>query len=265
MKPSSPGAVALIVAGSGPTDRDGNSIYAPGNNSLRRLAQELGKRGIATVRYDKRAVGASTQVAEDQLCFQTYVQDAVRWVEKLNNDSRFSNVLIVGHSEGALIALLAAQQSKASAVVSIAGMSISAQDHLRMQLKGKLPSELAGVCEEIIAGLERGRPFADPPPALQAIFRESVQPYLISWFKYRPTEVIQRTRQDVLIVHGSADMQVPMESAQQLKEARPQSRLRYVEGMDHFLSAPACSGSRSGAAAVAQEISDFIKSSTTFR
>jgi predicted alpha/beta hydrolase len=60
-----PGAAAVIVAGSGPTDRDGNSPLGISASTYRMLAEALGAQGIATVRYDKRGLGGSANVAPD--------------------------------------------------------------------------------------------------------------------------------------------------------------------------------------------------------
>jgi len=98
-----PTPVVLLLSGSGPTDRNGNSPMLPGkNNSLQMLAEGLASNGIASLRYDKRGVGesAGAMVAESDLRFETYIDDAVAWCEQLHKDKRFSAVVIAGHSEG---------------------------------------------------------------------------------------------------------------------------------------------------------------------
>jgi pimeloyl-ACP methyl ester carboxylesterase len=83
----------LIVAGSGPTDRDGNNTMIPGHNdSLKMLADALAQAGYASVRYDKRGIGASKAAAPDesQMRFDTYVDDAAAWIAKLKADPRFT-------------------------------------------------------------------------------------------------------------------------------------------------------------------------------
>src|SRR5579859_7330981 len=75
--------VVLLIAGSGPTDRNGNSAMLPApNNSLKMLAEALAARNIASLRYDKRGIGESkaAMTAEKDLRFDTYVDDAVAWV-----------------------------------------------------------------------------------------------------------------------------------------------------------------------------------------
>jgi pimeloyl-ACP methyl ester carboxylesterase len=230
--------VVLIIAGSGPTDRDGNSAMIPGrNDSLRMLAEALAQAGLASVRYDKRGIGASRSAAPDesQLRFDTYVEDAAAWIAKLKADPRFSSVAVIGHSEGALIGMLAAERAGASAYVSLAGVAEGPGALLRKQLAGKLPPPLAADNERILASLEQGKTVAEVPPALAAMYRPSVQPYLISWMRYVPSARIAALRMPVLIVQGTTDIQVDAGQAQALKAARPDAALAIIPGMNHVL------------------------------
>jgi pimeloyl-ACP methyl ester carboxylesterase len=230
--------VVLIIAGSGPTDRDGNSAMIPGrNDSLRMLAEALAQAGFASVRYDKRGIGASKAAALDeaQLRFDTYVEDAAAWIAKLKADPRFSSVAVIGHSEGALIGMLAAERTGASAYVSLAGVAEGPGALLRKQLAGKLPPPLAADNERILGALEQGRQDAEVPPALAVFYRPSIQPYLISWMRYVPSAHIAALRMPVLIVQGTTDIQVGVEQAQALKAARRDAVLAVIPGMNHVL------------------------------
>jgi len=230
--------VALIIAGSGPTDRDGNSSMLPGrNDSLRMLAGALAAHGIASVRYDKRGIGASAaaMTSESALRFETYIGDAAAWIARLQADPRFSRVVVIGHSEGALIGMVAAKEGGASAFVSLAGPGAPLQAILRRQLAGKLPPALAEENDRILARLERGELPGEVSPPLAALYRPSVQPYLVSQFRYLPAERIAALAVPVLIVQGTTDIQVSVEDAQALKAAVPAARLEIVEGMNHVL------------------------------
>jgi pimeloyl-ACP methyl ester carboxylesterase len=230
--------VVLIIAGSGPTDRDGNNPAFPGpNNSLKMLAEALGQAGFASVRYDKRGIGASASAApsESQLRFDTYVEDAAAWIAKLKADPRFSSVAVIGHSEGALIGMLAAERAGASAYVSLAGVAEGPGAVLRKQLAGKLLPPLAADNERILASLEQGKTVAEIPSALAALYRPSVQPYLISWMRYVPSERIAALRMPVLILQGTTDIQIDPGQAQALKAARPNAALGFIPGMNHVL------------------------------
>ena len=231
-----PAPVVLIVAGSGPTNRDGDAgLLRP--DSYKLLATALAARGIASVRYDKRGIGdsASAATSEKDLRFETYVQDAAAWLRLLHADARFSKVGLVGHSEGSLVGMLAIQRSPAGAFVSLEGAGRPAPVVLREQLKAQLPGELNAQADAIIAQLQQGHTVANTPAELTALFRPSVQPYLISWFKYDPAVEISKLRVPVTIVQGTADLQVTMADADALKAADPAARLIVVTGMNHVL------------------------------
>ncbi|WP_229416053.1 alpha/beta hydrolase [Pseudoduganella armeniaca] len=160
-----PAAVVLIIGGSGPTDRDGNNALAGRNDSLKLLAEALARAGYASVRYDKRGIGQSSGagVEEAALRLETYVDDAAAWVGKLNGSGRFPAVVIAGHSEGALIGMLAAQRGKVSSFISLAGSADGLGTLLRKQLASQLPPTLAAENERILQTIERGATTTDVP------------------------------------------------------------------------------------------------------
>lgn len=233
-----PVPVALIIAGSGPTDRNGNSRMLPGaNNSLLLLAQALADAGFASVRYDKRGIGASMPAAPPQvdMRFEMYVDDTGAWIAKLKRDARFSKVIVIGHSEGSLIGMLAAKQAKADAFVSVAGIARGAGQVLRTQLADKLTPEVAARNDAFLAALERGDAGAAAPIELASIYPASVKPYMASWFKYVGAERIAMLEVPVLIVQGSTDIQVQVSEAESLKAAMPRAQLAIIPEMNHVL------------------------------
>lgn len=231
-----PFPVVLIIAGSGPTDRNGNSGPQLQSDTYKLLAAALAKDGIASVRYDKRGVGASvTAIAESNLRFGMYVGDAVAWVKMLLADKRFSNVTIAGHSEGALIGTIAAEEAPVHALVLLEGAGRPAPTVLREQFKHNLPPLLGAKADAILTQLQSEHTVADTPPELASLFRPSVQPYLISWFKYDPAAELAKVRVPVTIVQGTGDIQVTMTDANALQKALPSAKLIVVDGMNHML------------------------------
>ena len=235
---ASPFPAALIIAGSGPTDRDGNSPLLSGkNDSLKMLAAALADAGIASLRYDKRGVGASASalVSEADLRIDHYVDDAAAWMELLSKDPRFRGIAIIGHSEGSLIGMLAAQRGKASAFVSIAGPGEAAPAIIRRQLRGRLPPALASINESILTSLESGKPWPEVPPQLNALYRPSVQPYMISWFRHAPSTEIAKLKIPVALFQGDTDIQVSVSDAEMLHAGCKKCDLRIVRGMNHIM------------------------------
>ena len=233
-----PVPVALIIAGSGPTDRNGNSPAIPGaNNSLRMLADGLAAHGIASVRYDKRGIAASraAMTGEEDLRFDHFVEDAGAWVTQLRADPRFSTVTIVGHSEGSLIGMIAAREASADAYVSLEGTGRKAAEILAEQLKAQLPPELFAQTQAVLDQLSSGTIPKSPPKDLAMLFRPSVLPYLVSWFKYDPAAEIAKLEIPVLIIQGTTDIQTSMEDAKLLAAANPKGRFVTIEGMNHIL------------------------------
>jgi uncharacterized protein len=227
----------LIVAGSGPTDRDGNSPLGIRTDAYKLLAQALAARGIATLRYDKRGVGdsAAAMTSESDLRFENYVQDAAGWLELLRRDARFSSLALAGHSEGSLVGMLALQGASAGAFASLEGAGRPAPVVLREQLVSKLPAAVYGQVDAAIAQLQAGHLVTNPSPDLAALLRPSVQPYLVSWFKYDPAVEIAKLRVPIAIVQGTADVQVGMADARALQRGAPSARFVVVEGMNHVL------------------------------
>lgn len=226
--------VALIIAGSGPTDRNGNNP-AMQNNSLKMLAIELLKNKIASLRYDKRAIGKSKNAGlkESNLRFENYVEDARGWIDFLKNDNRFSPILVIGHSEGSLIGMIASQGKNVDMFISIAGAGQSADETLKDQLKAQPPMVLE-MSLPIIEKLVQGEMLKEINPMLHSLFRPSIQPYLISWFKYDPKEEIAKIKIPTLIIQGSTDIQVSMEDANILAKGNPQAEKKIIEGMNHI-------------------------------
>lgn len=233
-----PCPVVLIIAGSGPTDMDGNTVGSNyNNNSLKMFAESLAQRGIASLRYDKRGIAksASAGCKEEDLRFEHYIDDAVAWIEKLNGDNRFNRIVIAGHSEGSLIGMIASHKSRfTDAYISIAGCGSPAYEIIEEQL-GRQPEQVRREAAAINSELREGRTVEDVPGYLAALYRKSVQPYLISWFRYDPAKEIAKLKVPVLIIQGDKDIQVGVKEAEKLRMARLFSSFQIIENMNHVL------------------------------
>lgn len=232
-----PADAALLIAGSGPTDRDGNFPGGP-NDSLKKLAAELGDRGIASLRFDKRGTGESIAAAppEEKLRAETFVEDVEGWISFLKDRPRIRRVVVIGHSEGGLVGTLAAQKKPVAGIVLLASAGRPAPALIREQLAGNdLPPETAKRAEEILMSLERGETVADVPQQLDALYRPSVQPYLISWFKYDPAAELAKLGIPVLVIQGTRDLQARPADGEKLAAAHDDATLVTIEDMNHVL------------------------------
>ncbi len=229
--------VVLIIAGSGPTDRDGNSILGVKTDTYKQLAEALANNGIASLRYDKRGIAASKDAmeSEEDLVFETYINDAKAWISLLKADKRFSKIIVLGHSEGSLIGMVAAQESGVDQYISIAGIGRRIDFVLKEQLKGKLPTYLEEESNKILENLTNGYEVSEVSKDLYALYRPSVQPYMISWLKFNPVVEIQKLNIPILIIQGTTDIQVTVNDAQLLAAGKPESTLVIIKNMNHVL------------------------------
>lgn len=265
--------VVLIIAGSGPTDRDGNSPMLAGkNNSLLQLADSLASHGIASLRYDKRGVAKSQikGLKEEQMLFSDGVDDAIGWIRWLRQQG-FRKIFVAGHSEGSLVGLCAAQTEKFKGFISIAGVGRPIDMVLREQISaGSGPDSLKKLAGRYLDTLLMGQRIAKPNPMLFSLFRPSVQPYMISWLRYNPQELIRSLNTPVIILQGTSDLQVKETDAQLLAQANHRAKLVIIPQMNHVLKKISQEGNAENIAsysnpnlpvmtALVQSIRDFVK------
>jgi pimeloyl-ACP methyl ester carboxylesterase len=235
-----PGPAVLIIAGSGPTDRDGNSTFPnvkPAN--LKQIAQGLAAAGVPSLRYDKRVTGKSrpATLKETDLHFDTWVDDAVLFARLLKAQPNVSCVILLGHSEGALIAALAARKIETCGVIEVSGAGRPLGVVIREQLAAQnLPPPLPAQIETGLTELEHGRLIANIP-GLETLFRPSVQPLLISQLTLDPAKALAAVKAPVLILQGDNDLQISVQDARLLAAARPDARLVILPGVNHLLKA----------------------------
>ena len=241
LTPADTQAAAVLIPGSGPTDRNGNQLPAVQAATLRLLAEGLAEHGIATVRIDKRGIVASAMAAysEDSLRFDHMAEDARAWAADLATRTGRDCVWLMGHSEGGLVAqVAAADNAQVCGVVLLASAGRPAADVVREQLAA-LPQPMNDQTMHALSELEAGRT-VETVPGLEALFRPSVQPYLISWLNLDPAERIAVYDGPVMIGQGTTDIQVGLTDANTLAAAQPSARLIVWEGVNHLLKlAPA--------------------------
>lgn len=231
--------VVLIIPGSGPTDRDGNSMMLQAN-PYKILADSLVNNGIASLRYDKRGVGESQEagLTESELRFEHPVNDVVEWIKYLKKKGDFSSITLIGHSQGSLIGMLAAQKEEVDAYISLAGAGHTIDKILAKQLK-QGAADFEEDTQRILNTLRAGDTTHNVPKELMTIFRPSVQHFLISWINYDPAEEIAKFDIPVHIIQGSTDIQVENKEAEMLGKAAGVEVI-LLEQMNHVLKkAPA--------------------------
>lgn len=234
----SPATVVLFITGSGPTDRDGNSGATVAPAYLKKLAEALAEKGYASFRYDKRGVGESRDKAlrEENLRFEDYVKDAVACIRRLKGISRYQRLVVIGHSEGALVGARAASAERPDAFIALCGAGFPADSVLKRQLRtNPLNRPWLSRAYSLIDSIKAGYRPAHIPRELMALFRPSVQPYLQSWFDLDPAQETAHLTCPTLVVGGSTDIQISREDFNRLCNAAPQAQCAWIEGMNHVL------------------------------
>ncbi len=235
LKPKKAKILVIIVAGSGPTDRNGNTSVIQGqNNSLQYLSEGLESNGIASYRYDKRILNPENKLEESKLRFDDFVSDAQSIYQHFKSLGTYDKIGFAGHSEGSLISAIAVKNTGADFMISISGIATSADVVVKEQL-ASLPQELKTEAYTALDSLHNGVTVAKSPLGLESIFRPSVQPYLISWFQYDPAQVFASLTCPILILQGDNDIQVKTTEAEALHRSNPRSRLFVMKGMNHVL------------------------------
>lgn len=234
----------LIVAGSGPTDRNGNSGQGLNSYAYKMLADELVKGGVAVLRYDKRAIGRSTlnnSTIIPNLVFDDFVDDAVRCVDYLRGEG-FKKVVVAGHSEGGEIALHLAlrEDVKVDGLVLLCCPGYSMDQILMAQLSAQLVPQYIGLmatATNIIKSIKRGDSVAveSIPQELLSLFHPSVQPFLCSSMAFDPAELMSRVEQPTLIISGGRDIQVAKDNADRLMEVAKCGEHIHFDQMTHIL------------------------------
>lgn len=225
--------LVIIIAGSGPTDRDGNQNFLK-NNALKKLAIGLTDRNIATFRYDKRVVKQIRKGKVDKnMLFSDFITDAISVLDYFKNQERFNAIYIAGHSQGSLVGLVAAKD-KADGFISLAGAGQSIDKVILDQITKTAPM-FTDEAEKAFAILRTGKTTDDYPRALEAIFNKEVQPFISNWMRYNPQIELQKLSIPILILNGTKDLQVTEAEAELLHQAAPQSKLQIIENMNHVL------------------------------
>ena len=223
--------LVILIAGSGPTDRDGNQSFMK-NDALKKIAEALSQKGIATFRYDKRIVKQiRNQNIDKNISFDDFVIDARSVIGFFK--SKFETIIVAGHSQGSLVGLLALDAG-ASGFISLAGAGKPIDEILEEQIE-KTAALFSKSTERVLNVLRSGETTSEYPPELASIFNLELQAFLISWMQYNPAKIIANTPLPILIINGDKDLQVDVKEAQLLNSAAQNSKLIIIEHMNHVL------------------------------
>jgi pimeloyl-ACP methyl ester carboxylesterase len=227
--------VALLIAGSGSTDHDGNGPQIK-PATLKKLSEQLVARKIATLRYDKRGAGGWKPEfgRPEDFRFKDYVDDSAALVNYLRSSGKFSQVIVVGHSEGGLVAILTARRVPVDRLALLVTAARRQGDLLKAQLERKqIPPDVLQPIVKAIDAIMAGQ-IVDPPPQGLAI-APSMQPGIASAFTEDPIDPLKLIERPTLIIGGGRDRQVARLDFVALSAASPLAKTLWLPDMNHVL------------------------------
>ena len=224
-------SLVIFIGGSGPVDRNGNQIFAE-NDMLKKLAYSLTNKGISTFRYDKRVVKQiKTRNIDEEILFDDFIVDAKSVINFFKQT--YDKIIIAGHSQGSLVGLLALDE-KVAGFISLNGAGQTIDEIIKTQITNSAPS-LANQTIDVLNKLKKGEITTNYPIALQSIFNIETQPFLISWMKYNPSEIIKKINIPCLIIAGENDLQMDVNESIMLDKSAQNSKLILIKKMNHIL------------------------------
>lgn len=250
--PAQPMPAIILVGGSGPTDRDEITFNIP---IFGQLSSVLADAGFAVIRYDKRGVGQSGGRLESAALadFAEDLRAVLKYVAG-RKDINPKQIAVVGHSEGGMVALLAAAKDKQiDALVLIATPGVRGSDLILAQQEHLLARSSMSDAEKqakvelqmkINDAAASGQGWQDVPADVR---RQVDTPWFQSFLTFDPAKLIPNVRQPILIVQGELDTQVAPSNAERLaglararKNSAPTELVR-LSGVNHLL-VPAATG-----------------------
>lgn len=236
--------VVIVIAGSGPVDRDGNAGGMLRSDSYRMLAEALARRGVATIRFDKRGVGESTYGGKlEELGFDDFVSDAAALVAMARVNDKLGGVYLFGHSEGALIALEVAANTKVDGIISAAGAGRAVGEVMREQLARQLDADDLKELDGVLATLKAGKTPEPKAASLQRLFRPELAKFMRGLLMTDPKPLARAYKGKLTVVQGDNDVQVTVDKdARALAAAHPGAKLVVLKDVGHMLKHDAHKG-----------------------
>ncbi len=232
-----PFPAAVIIAGSGPTDRDGNAPGGLNSRMYALLAEGLAARGIASLRYDKRGL-PSTQGAFDMAIttVNDFATDALEAAKAMTSRGDIGPVYLVGHSEGGSLAILAATAgAPVRGLVLVSTMGRPFTVVLREQLAKQLPPPMLAQFDTAWATYVTTDDSVAYPPVLASLFVPVNRKFVQSWESVSAVDLVASLEHPVLVVQGETDVQVTPADARALASARAGVTLVLLPGVNHVL------------------------------
>lgn len=232
--------LAVIVAGSGPTDRNGNGPLVQ-TDLYAQLAHQLAEHGVATLRYDKRGIGESARTLDHTaLTLGDFVADVMAEARAVATDPRFSRVFLIGHSEGAGLVLQAANRgAPVAGIVIMSGVGRPLREVLHEQFAAAVDSLTVRRIDSAFVRYLGGDDVPDAPEIARPVLVPGYRRLMASMAAYDPEKEMAAVKVPALIVQGGMDIQVGMVDAERLRAAKPSADWLPIVSANHVYKAAA--------------------------
>lgn len=223
----------IWVHGSGNVDRNGNQKPVVKANYIKQFRDAVNKQNIAFFSYDKRTANSKNSAfLKDGVYINDFIFDVKEVVNHFKNDKRFSEIILAGHSQGSLIAMMALKN--VNKYISIAGAGNTIDKIIVKQISTK-NVEIGRIAEAHFRELNKTGEIIEINPNLISIFAKQNQPFLVSWAELNPIVEIKKINIPTLLINGDKDLQVQTIDAENLKKAKPDAKLVLIKNMNHVL------------------------------
>jgi len=223
----------IWVHGSGPVDRNGNQPAQNVNaNYIKQFRDAVNKENLAFFSFDKRTATKNNSAYLKDTKFTDFALDIDVIVNHFKKDNRFTKITLVGHSQGSLIAMLASKNI--DKYISLAGAGETIDKTIVKQIS-KNNLTLGEAAQKQFDTLKAKGKIETVNPFLMNIFAKQNQEFLYEWMQINPTEEIKKITIPTLIINGDKDLQVKIEDAENLKNAKPNAELVIIKNMNHVL------------------------------
>lgn len=223
----------IWVHGSGNVDRNGNQMgtFVKANYILQ-FREAINTNNIAFFSYDKRTANPKNQNLLKDTKIIDFAIDAQEVVSHFKKGMRFSEIILIGHSQGSLIAMLASEN--VDKYISIAGAGETIDKTIVKQIGEKNPT-LGTAAQQQFDTLKSKGKIKTVNPFLTNLFAKPNQAFILSWMQLDPLQEIKKLQIPVLIINGDKDLQVQINDAEKLKAANTLAELRIIKNMNHVL------------------------------
>ncbi len=223
----------IWIHGSGNVDRNGNQAgLNVGANYIQQFREAINKNGIAFFSYDKRTANSKNYQFLSGIQFDDLVNDTKMVIQYFKNNKKFDEIILVGHSQGSLIGMLASKE--VNKYISLSGPGEAIDQTIIKQVSAQSPA-LGETAKAHVKELKETGTIKKVDPFLVALFAKPNHPFLSNWFQYNPAKEISKVTIPTLIINGNSDLQVKEEDANKLKAAKPDAELKIIDKMNHVL------------------------------